>query len=54
MAQSRIVRDVRAYLPVSREPVRDYSRLEGTAFRRTGVAGLTAIVVGAGALGTRC
>lgn len=36
---------------MSRQPVRDYSRLEGTAFERTGVARLTAMVVGAGALG---
>lgn len=32
-------------------PVRDYSRLEGTAFSREGVSGLTVLVVGAGALG---
>lgn len=36
---------------MSRQPVRDYSRLAGTAFERAGVAGLTAMVVGAGALG---
>jgi molybdopterin/thiamine biosynthesis adenylyltransferase len=36
---------------LSRHPVRDYSRLEGTAFARSGVSNLTALVVGAGALG---
>jgi hypothetical protein len=36
---------------VSRQPVRDYSRLAGTTFERAGVAGLTVMVVGAGALG---
>jgi hypothetical protein len=33
------------------QPARDYSRLEGTAFERAGVARLTVMVVGAGALG---
>jgi adenylyltransferase/sulfurtransferase len=51
MAQSRPFAGRTAERPVSREPARDYSRLDGTAFERTAVAGLTAVVVGAGALG---